>query len=465
MPYVRRRRHQLALVHGERHPKTRQVEQRELFVLYSRSEVRDALGRREQGVDPSFRVLLEDRYPRIRFDWKKIRRQLEAEMDALPEEYGRRGEDRRADFRKDLGAFVRRLLVTAPQESPEAAEVIREHWMELEYVARLIREHVKLSQSGKLAHWEGDRVPWHFALIGNGIPPEAEEEAAGFFERGELDRAEAIFRLLVECFENYAEGYNYLGLIALRRGRIKEAVTQFERTVVLGRRLFPQRIARTRYWTDLSTRPFLRGMRNLAYALTVAGRFEEALAACDQLELEVGDEATTTSHRASIHLNQGRWEEVEKLADSLPEIDASESFVLAFALAEMKKLKEALPAFIHGALNHPDAVPVLAGRVPKQPRSIDEQEDLDLAEALRRKLGVYYQRRESPATRKFFETALNHPGIRALLSEVREVRRRWREEGADRNPAAFRRMQEMRTIEFARARAAELDCLTEGSGK
>ncbi len=71
---------------------------------------------------------------------------------------------------------------------------------------------------------------------------DAEEHAAGFYERGE-----AVFRLLADCFDGYAEGYNYLGLIALQRDKLEEAIGHFQKTIELGRKLFPKRIGKKRY--------------------------------------------------------------------------------------------------------------------------------------------------------------------------------------------------------------------------
>jgi hypothetical protein len=110
---------------------------------------------------------------------------------------------------------------------------------------------------------------------------DVEELAAGLWEKRDLDRAEAAFRLMVDCFEGYAEGHNYLGLIALERDGLDEAIDRFRRTAELGRRLFPRRIARADYWRDIETQPYMRGLRN-SLALNRAGRWEEALAVCDR---------------------------------------------------------------------------------------------------------------------------------------------------------------------------------------
>ena len=41
------------------------------------------------------------------------------------------------------------------------------------------------------------------------------------------EKAEAIFRLLIDCFGEYADGYNYLGLIAYQQRKLDQAVAHF----------------------------------------------------------------------------------------------------------------------------------------------------------------------------------------------------------------------------------------------
>lgn len=64
-------------------------------------------------------------------------------------------------------------------------------------------------------------------------------------------------------FSNYADGYNYLGCLALDRGAPEEAIEQFARAVEIGRSLFPKRLGKKRYWKDLDTRPYIRGLIHL----------------------------------------------------------------------------------------------------------------------------------------------------------------------------------------------------------
>ena len=73
------------------------------------------------------------------------------------------------------------------------------------------------------------------------MPPDTEEHAAAFYERGEYELEEAVFRLLVD----------YLGHIALRRSKLEETSSHFQKTIELWRKLFLKRIGKKRYWSDL----------------------------------------------------------------------------------------------------------------------------------------------------------------------------------------------------------------------
>lgn len=102
---------------------------------------------------------------------------------------------------------------------------------------------------------------------------------------------------------------------------------------MLGRQLFPVRISKKRYWSDHITRPYMRGLRNLALTLNQASRFHEALAICARLEQECGDEFTAASYRADIYLNTRKWQQAADCARrSGGDLDPSAGFTEAFAL-------------------------------------------------------------------------------------------------------------------------------------
>jgi tetratricopeptide (TPR) repeat protein len=456
MPYVRRRGNQLAIVHGEREPGTGKVQQRILFTIYSRGEALEILGRGEIQGRWNFEALFRNQFPDLRVNWTAIRRGIEDNLECLPELHEYRSERLRGRFREQLSGFTKALILADPQDLLSSSHLIKEHRHELEYLTDLIDWRLKLRDQEPDEWNEDNPFYWRFALQGRSVPPDAEEHAAGFYERGEDDKAEAIFRLLVDCFDGYAEGYNYLGLIAYRQGKLDAAAAHFEKTAELGRRLFPARIGKKRYWSDHATRPYMRGLRNLALTLNEAARYDEALAVCQRLESECGDHFSAAAHRAAIYLNTGKWEQAADFARrSGGDLDPAAGFIEAFALFELGRFEELLPAFLHAALNCPRAARMLVGVRTLAPKGHDEGEDHNTGVSERRRLHAYLAVQPRTAT-KFFQSLVRDPHVVGLLDESTAIARRWRQEHHKGDRRAFDRMTLMRSRQFAAVEAQKL---------
>lgn len=455
MAYVRRRGNQLAIVQGERDPGTGKVQQRILFTLYTRAEVLEAVGRGTKGGAERFRHLLQREHPDVKFDWKAIRRALEKDLDVLPEHYAYRTERLRGRFRGDLCAFARQLMLADPRDLKSAAHLIQEHHHELEYLADLIHSRLELGDQ-KENEWNADNAfYWRFSLQGRDVPTDTEEQAAGFYERGEYERAEAVFRLLVDCFDGYAEGYNYLGLIALEQRKLDEALALFRKTTELGRKLFPGRVGKQRYWRDHATRPYMRGLRNSLLTLNEMGRFDEAVALCDRLDGECGDEITADWHRAVIYLNTGKWQQAAETAQRLTSLYPEANLIVAFALYEAGRIDQVPSAFLHGALNHPRAARMLLGERTPAPKSSEEARDHNTGVSLRRALHAYLDG-QSRASKRFFRGLVRDPHVVGLLDEIVAVVRRRTAQHPTGEREAFDRMMLMHSPEFAQLEARKL---------
>jgi tetratricopeptide (TPR) repeat protein len=455
MPYVRTRGNQLAIVHGEREPGSGKVHQRILFTVYSRAEALEIVGRGSSTGRSRFEDLLQRQFPQLKFSWKKIDRDIEKNLTCLPERYeysGARLEDR---FRKDLCAFTRQLIQADPQELLPAAQVIQKQRNELEYLADLIHWRLKVREQ-KPSEWNSDNpFYWRFALQGRGVPPDTEEHAAGFYERQEYDKAEAIFRLLIDCFGDYAEGYNYLGLIAYQKRRLDQAISHFEKTMELGRKLFSARIAKKWYWRDHRTRPYMRGLRNLTMTLNEAGRFDEALQLCERLVDECGDDFTATNFRAAIFLNMGKWQPATETARKAGgEMNPSEGFVEALALFELGRNQDALAAFIGAALHYPRAARMLVALRTPAPKSSEEARDHNAGVSLLRSVHTYLKM-QSRTSRTFFRSVVRDPRVSRLLDESIAAVRGWHEDRSG-DRAAFDRLKLIRSREFAHSEASKL---------
>jgi tetratricopeptide (TPR) repeat protein len=453
MPYVRRRGSQVLIVHGHRDPRTGNVLQRTLFAVYSAEEARDILGPGNR----HFRALLREQAPQIQFDWKKIERGIRALADDLPVVYGPgNGVNFAQGFRDGMAAFARQLVLASPTSFAEGAEAIRRYRHELTFLQHVIERDLSLLDSPAVAtRKHGRDFYWRFALYGNEVPQDVEDLASDAYEKGEWDRAEAIFGLLTESFDHYAEGYNFLGCIAYERGNMDQATGLFRKAAATGRNLFPKRIARSRYWSDLKTRPYMRALMNLAMCLNEARQYDEALAVCDHLEKECQDEITADSRRTEIHLNRGRWTEAATIAHRLKRMDTSRDFIAAFAFAESSQWKEALVAFLHAALNDPFAARLLAGAACRKPGSSTEADDYNTGVSLLRSLAVYLGERRSWKTRRFFRRVIRHPRVQQLLAEVEMLRKR-RAEARTPSREDFNRLTVMRESEFAEEQARDL---------
>lgn len=452
MAFVRVHGNQLAIVHGERIPEGGQVRQQVLFTIYSKAEARAVLSR--DGRFPTIEGLMRYRYPHVRFDWDRIRDAVGQGMEHLPDEYPYRAATLLRGFRGTMCDFVRALEMADPQRLHSAAELVQANRHELEYLRGLIDWRLSVADKDE-NDWNRDNAFfWRHRLATTEVPPEAEERLAGLYERGELDAAEAVAGLLIDTFGLYPDGWNYLGLVALDRGRTEEAAQHFQRTAEEGRKLFPRRIAKKHYWSDHATRPYMRGLRNLVLALLRLGRNDDALALCDRLDDECGDDLATSAFRASIFLNTGRWEDARRHAERLVGIWPEQSLRVAFALFGLGRRDDALPWFIHGALNRPRTARLLLGMRTARPTSYTSARDYNGGVEDLENLRPFLLR-HGRGLRRHFRAVLSLPVIDALVRERDDLEaRHLRDREPDR--AGFQRLRHIQGLDFARGTAAGL---------
>ena len=450
MAYVRNHGNQLAIVHGERDPSTRKVQQRVLFTLCSKPEALAAMGRGADGWQLS--RMLEQRYPQVSFDWEKIRAGIAERMESLPDTYAYRAGEVLGRFRDDLCAFTRQIGLADPQSTHAAAELIRDHRVELEYVRDLIDWRLATCEQ-QPNEWNGDNAFfWRRRLQSLDVPPAVIEQMSELYAARDLDRLEALARLFVDSFEDYADGHNYLGLVAEQRGELDEAVVHFQRAVTEGRKLFPKRLAKKHYWGDIDTRPYMRGLRNLAGAYMLLARYDEALQVCERMERECGDTHAAASLRAYTCLNMGRWVDAWRSAEQVVDVWPEHAYVAAFAAAEQGDREAALRWFLHGVLTRPRSGMMLLGVRSTEPEGHDQV--LDHNAGVEQRVYVEgYLARLSDDHHAFFVDVLEAPTTRQLLAEVREASqpRAWNSPELSRE--ARERAMRMRSVAFAREAA------------
>lgn len=447
MAYIRTKGNQLAVVHGVREPETGKVQQKTLFTLYSKAEALAATGEQQH----HFRRLLEDDNPGIRFDWKKLEAGIRDNLDHLPDLYPYKKERVESGFREALCTFSRELLLTDPQLLFASARSIQANRHELAWLRELIDFRLATCDQD-VSEWNQDNpFYWRLAGMRRHVPPGEWEKLSALYARRQYDEAEALARLLTECWPDFARGFNYLGLIAMRRGLHRDAIEHFDEAMRVGRSAFPRRIRKDRWWSDHDTRPYIRAIIYKAQALNHLGDHTGALQLCERLECECHQEIAAAVERAVIYLCCGRWEDACRDARSISELYPEYRFVLAFALAEVGDPSGSLTAFLRAAIKSPRAAHILLGLETDRPENTDTVLDHNAGVDLRERLEAYLQQM-GPETGGWFSTILESSWARTTIDEYREVRRRWREDRTG-DRSWFRRMGEMESEPFARATA------------
>lgn len=351
-------------------------------------------------------------------------------------------------FRPDLRRFARRLILTDPQWLTSSWDLIDEHRQELEFVRDLIDWRLRIEKpSPPAAEWMADNpFQWQYAMSGREGPLEAEELGRGYYEGGDLDRAEAVFSMLTEMFDGYAEGYNYLGLIAFDRSDFTTAIERFEKCMEVGRKLFPKRIAKDRWWSDDAMRPYMRGLSNLALTYSHAGLHEKALEVSRRLATECHDDVRAATFEASAHLSLGNWQAALDAALRVHLVCPSESVTAALAARELGRCHEARIWFLHAVMNTPRTVAMILNEPMPRPNGYDEVSDHNEGVTLRGSIKEFLTR-WSPSSKRFFASLWEDTD--ELRRELEGATRRWHEDRQGDDRSAFRRMQEMRSLEFA----------------
>lgn len=460
MPYVRTRGNQIAIVHGARHPETRQVEQQVLFVLYSQDEAREAISDLGESGRQELRYRLQYTHPNLRFDWPHLRREIEARLDDLPATASSTQERAGTALQEDMLRFAKRLALTQPLESGAATQVLAERREALEVLNDWITLRLEALDDLAVDPEGPPRFRWETGLREGEVPLDLEELAQEAYNEGDDGQARSRFDFLVQVFPGYAEGWNYLGLIALRARRYGEAIAHFEKTVEVGRRALPKRVARRDWWSRHETRPYMRGLRNLAHALQLAGRYDEAIALATHLQTECDDDIEAAAYLACAYLCRGEWAAARKAALDIRLLFPLESVIAAFAALEQGLRQDAATDFMHAMINSPCGVAVLLGVKAMRPEGYLEIEahnaGVTMLQTLRGYLAAWRPADRRFALRLWEATAEARAELAALAAAPRA-------EGEQERRAAYDREKALRSVGFARRLARQV-LAAEGSG-
>lgn len=208
----------------------------------------------------------------------------------------------------------------------------------------------------------------------------------------------------------------------------------------------PKRVAKDRWWRDDATRPYMRGLRNLALTYNHAGQHEKALEVCDRLEHECRDDVSAAAHRSAACLSLGDWQGARRAALHIHGVAPHESLTAALAAYELGRLDDARTWFVHAMMNVPRSAARMVGHRLPEPEGYDEVSDDDGGVTLHGSIRGFFARRSRSSARFFASLWSEFTGLR---DELEAARVRWAKDRARADRSAFDRIAEMRTLDFA----------------
>jgi len=426
MAYVRTKGNQVLLVHGVRNPDSGAVEQQTLFTFYTKAEIAAALGEHQK----LFRGLLDMEHQGLRLDWTTIDQGLREHIGDVPDDAPSRRNTVAVEFRCALVELTRVAWELDAYNSKGAWQVVQDN----RGAISLIIEQLKRLQSAKAPddHEFSRDSPslWRQAARARSIPLAGWEQLDDLWDHCKYAEAESLAGLLAEAFPMFADGRNYLGLAAAERGDLQAALAHFKEAEAVGRKQFPRRIAKSRYWSDHDTRPFLRAIMHQVSIHNQLGQFHEALASCDRLARDYGQDMTANALSVPVLLNDRQWHEARRRAEGLSEIYPENNLLAALAALELRDTAQARERFIRSALQLPATTALLLG-VRLHKGMVEDARDHNGGVALLRETGPY--RATHGKSLKVFRELWSHPVVVQAVAEADEVRQKWRaERGGDR---------------------------------
>jgi tetratricopeptide (TPR) repeat protein len=268
MPFVRRKKNQLLVVHNTRTPEGK-VKQQVLHTFPSPADLEETLTR-------GWSAWCKDmkwRFPEPRWNWTwlqiQLREALEQWVSEEPSGALARRESRLSKVLDELNTTLGRLSRARPEDT-RALE-------RLDPALRQVRE--KLGRVLDPPTGPTAAVPANGHVLDAGDKEEADMEFDEGMEHwwdGDRTAACRYFRKAVKIDPLHSEANNHLGIYLMESGRFKDAEQHFERAIEGGERNIRREHGLVA-WGWLENRPYLRALGNLALLRRRQKRYQEAL--------------------------------------------------------------------------------------------------------------------------------------------------------------------------------------------
>ena len=415
MAFIKQEDDKILIVQGRRNRGGGEMEKTTLFTIRSKAEARLFLDEGTSEVGSLYQRKLRERFPWARFEWTRLLGKIDDGLDALPESADYENERLRRGLMSGIVNLARELLTTDPEAlrtSHQALSACRE---ELEFVRELINARLSaLDEEPSGRPFWPDPFFWEFATRECEPPQWLVERLEHLRRDGEQDRAATLWKLVLECFPSFAEGYNQFGLIAYERGDYETAKAHFHKAMNTIKRDYPRDIYHEHASCDSRLDPYFEGMANLILALTRLGQFAEALELTDLLESKHGYAREACEYRARILLNRGPNPDVLTCVERTRKWDRVESFIAALAALELGRDDESVAHYLYATLYYPVTARMLAGYNVEEPTAARATEDYDKGKRLKNELFLFFDR-YGEESQRVFRKALNDEVVQDFL--------------------------------------------------
>lgn len=342
MPFVRRKRGRLLLVHSRR--EGGRVVQDELVSFDSADDVDGIL---KPAIWVTWRHTLERRYPDLRWDWDGVRRDLASGAAAM------RSGGPSPTVQKLAGLAIElaiELVGLSPAKAGDAAVIA-----ELRPALRPLLTHLN-----RVLGTAADDIRSSPMQIDTSSAQSIFDEAMEDWWRG--DRAAALrgYRRALKADPHHGDTHNHIGIAAMDKGNLVDAEKHF-RAAIEGASREIEVDSGMLEWGNLDNRPYLRAHGNLALVFRKQGKWAEAAKIHEQML------------RWNPNDNQGAryllGEEYQRIGDHKKalaaykkgEDDATTQFGMGLVLLDLGRIDEADRALLHGMAANRYVAPMLFG--------------------------------------------------------------------------------------------------------
>ncbi len=275
MPFIRRKRGQVLLVHNERVAGESRVRQRELFRFSSAAELEDALS---PSAWPKWTRSIAWKEREVAFDWDALKDKLADELrkwSAAPSGGLHRRDGKIQRLANELTSDLATLSVARAADAALVERMKPSLHALLEALSRLL-------PSSRLQVADKEKAMVRAQAVN-------QESIESIFDQGmehwwadDRRRSLPLFRRVLKHDPQHADAHNHLGIASLDAGKLKPAEEHFRAAAEGGVRSL-ERDGKRVPWACHENRPYLRALGNLALTLAAQRRWREALSLHEEL--------------------------------------------------------------------------------------------------------------------------------------------------------------------------------------